>query len=63
VDPNKAQKERIKIAEKWVEDGKRMIVKFVRITIKSKTTGETITKIIWEITLPKIPEVKVKKKK
>jgi len=59
----KTQKEKMKIAEKWVGNGKRLIVKFVRITIKSKTTGGSITKIDWKITLPKIIKPKVKKKK
>jgi hypothetical protein len=63
VNSKKTQKEKMKIAEKWVGNGRRLIVKFVRITIKSKTTGGTITKIDWKITLPKIIKPKVKKKK
>jgi len=43
----------------WIENGKRLIVRFTRISLKSRSTGKETTKIDWEIRLP----AKVEKKK
>ena len=43
----------------WIDNGKRLIVNFTRITLKSRSTGKETTKIDWEIRLP----AKVDKKK
>lgn len=58
--PKIKDKERIAAAKKWIDAGKRIAVRFVKITIKSKTTGKEETKIDWEITL--MPKAKVKTK-
>ncbi len=58
--PLKVKKQK---AAEWIQNGKRLIVKFVRITVKSSSTGETITKTEWEIRLPKTNQAKGKKKK
>jgi len=46
-------------SQKWIENGKKLIVRFMRVTLKSKSTGKESTKIDWEIRLP----TKVDKKK
>ncbi len=43
----------------WIDTGKKLIVNFTRVTLKSKSTGKETTKIDWEIRLP----TKVDKKK
>jgi len=44
----------------WLNLGKKVVVKFVRITVKSKSSGKVVTKVEWDISIPK--PVKVKKK-
>ena len=43
----------------WIENGKKLIIRFTRVTLKSRSTGKETTKIDWEIRLP----AKVDKKK
>ena len=61
--PKINDKDRIKAAKKWVDVGKRLVVRFVKITIKSKATGKEETKIDWEITLTPKTKTKTKGKK
>jgi hypothetical protein len=55
--PVKIKKQR---SSKWLELGKKVVVKFVRITVKSKSSGQVTTQVEWDISIPK--PVKVKKK-
>ena len=55
-------KEKRALIIKWLQDGKRLLVTYIEITIKSKTTGQSQTKIEWSMTLAKVG-AKDKKKK
>lgn len=46
-------------SQEWINNGKNLIVRFTKITLKSKSTGKETTKVDWEIRLP----TKVDKKK
>ena len=46
-------------SQNWIENGKKLIIRFTRVTLKSRSTGKETTKIDWEIRLP----AKVDKKK
>jgi len=49
--PKLSSKDRAAVAGAWVGVGGNLLVRFVRITIKSKATGQTETKVDWEMTL------------
>ena len=51
--PKLTSKDRVAAAGVWGGIGGKLLVKFVRITIKSKATGQTETKVDWEMTLLK----------
>jgi hypothetical protein len=61
--PKTKDKDRTAAAKKWIDVGKRIAVRFVKITIKSSTTGKEETKIDWEITLTPKAKVETKGKK
>ena len=46
-------------SQNWIENGKKLIIRFTRVTLKSRSTGKETTQIDWEIRLP----AKVDKKK
>lgn len=58
-----SKKDKKKKMAEWWANGKKIVVKFIRISVKSKSTGKTVTKIEWEIKIPKATQVKGKKKK
>ena len=58
--PNKEKRKKM---NQWREIGKKVVVRFIKISVKSKSTGKTITKVEWEISIPKITQTKGKKKK
>tara|TARA_R110002020_G_scaffold427811_1_gene637238 strand:+ start:1265 stop:1780 length:516 start_codon:yes stop_codon:yes gene_type:complete len=49
-------------SSQWVALGKKVVVKFVRIAVKSKSSGKTTTKVEWDISIPKSKKTKGKKK-
>lgn len=57
--PKVSKQEKTIRSQGWIENGKKLIVRFTRITLKSRSTGKETTKIDWEIRLP----AKVDKKK
>ena len=58
-----SNKDKRKKMNAWMETGKKVTVKFIKISVKSKSTGKTITKVEWEISIPKTTQTKGKKKK
>jgi len=57
--PKVTKQEKTVRSQGWIDTGKKLIVRFARITLKSKSTGKETTQIDWEIRLP----TKVEKKK
>ena len=57
--PKVSKQEKTIRSQGWIENGKKLIVRFTLITLKSRATGKETTKIDWEIRLP----AKVDKKK
>lgn len=60
--PNVPIKVKKQKSSEWVALGKKVVVKFIRITVKSKTSGASVTKVEWEISIPKPKKTKGKKK-
>ena len=62
ANPKLSDKEKQALIAKWFQDCKRLVVTYIEITVKSKATGQTQTKIEWSMVLAKVG-VKDKKKK